>query len=59
MEKLSITKKLTQRKTSRVLKTDVFQIRDDKKIGRLFSKYEVLFLDKVNYSSDTSQRMIP
>ena len=34
-----------QCKTSRTFKIDVFKILDNKNIGKLFSKYELLFLD--------------
>ena len=52
-----ITKKCTQYKTSRTLKIDVFEIPDDKNIDKLFSKYELVFLDQTNFSSDTSQNI--
>ena len=38
LEKPFITKKFTQCKTSGTLKTDIFQIPDYKKIGKLFPK---------------------
>ena len=37
---------------------DVFKILDNKNIGKLFSKYELLFLDKANSKSDPSQILI-
>ena len=40
LEKVSITKKFTQCKTSRTLKTDVFEIPDNKRNGKLLLKYE-------------------
>ena len=52
LEKVFITKKFTQCKTSCMLITDVFEI------GKLFSKYELLFLDQANSSSDPSQILI-
>ena len=45
-------------KKSRALKIDVFKISDNKGIGKLFSKYELLFLDQANSSSDPSQVLI-
>ena len=50
------TKKFTQYKRSRTLKIDSPEIPDNKNIGKLFSKYELLFLDQANSSSDTSQK---
>ena len=41
--KVFVTQKFTQCKTSRTLKINVFKIPDNKKIGKLFSKYELLF----------------
>ena len=37
---------------------DVSEILDNKNIGKLFSKYELLFLDQVNSNSDPSQIFI-
>ena len=37
------------------LKMDAFKIPDNKNIGKLFSKFELLFLDHANPSSDPSQ----
>ena len=51
-----ITKKFSQYKISRTLKIDSPEIPDNKDIGKLFSKYELLFLDQANSSSDPSQR---
>ena len=46
MEKFLIrTSIFTQFKTTRTLKLDVFKILDNKYIKKLFSKYELLFLD--------------
>ena len=45
LEKVYITKRFTQCKRSRTLKPDVFEISDNKNIGKLFSKYELFFLD--------------
>ena len=50
--------KLTQCKTSRILQIDVFEIPDNKDIGKLFSKYELPILDQANSSSDPSQMLI-
>ena len=44
LEKTFITNKLTQCKTSRTLKIDVFEISYNKNIGNLFPKYELLLL---------------
>ena len=46
--KAFITKKFNQCKTSRTLKIDVFELPDNKKIGKLFPKYKLLFLDISN-----------
>ena len=40
------------------LKINVFEIRGNKNIGKLFSKYELLFLGQANPSSDPSQILI-
>ena len=58
LEKVFITKKFNQFKTSRALKIDVFEILDNKNIEKLFSKYELLFLDQDDSSSDRSQILI-
>ena len=42
LEKVFITKKCTQHKTLRTLKTDVFELPDNENIGKLLSKYELL-----------------
>ena len=49
-----ITWKFTHYKTSRTLKLDVFKIPDNKNTEKLFSKYELLFLDQANSSSNAS-----
>ena len=36
----------------------MFKIPDNKNIGKLFSKYELLFLDQANFSSNPSQILI-
>ena len=54
LEKVFIYKNFTQCKTLRVLKIDVFEISDNKNIGKIFSKYELLFLNQANSSSDPS-----
>ena len=58
LEKVFITNKFPQCKTSRTLKIDVLKLPDNKNIGKLFSKYELLFLDQTNSSSDPSQILI-
>ena len=55
--KVFVTNKFTQCKTSRTLKVDVFEITDNKNIGKLSSKYELLLLDQANSSSDPSQAL--
>ena len=55
MEKVFVAKKFTQFKTSRTLKIDLFEIPDNRNIEKLFSNYELLFLDQANFSSDVSQ----
>ena len=47
-----ITWKFTYYKTSRTLTIDVFKIPNNKNTGKLFSKYELLFLDQANCSSN-------
>ena len=51
-------KKCTRCVLSSSLKHDVFEIPDNKSIGKLFSKYELLFLDQVKSSSDPSEILI-
>ena len=58
LQKSFITKKYTQSKTSHTLKIDVFELLDNKNIGKLFSKYERFFLDQADSSSNTSQILI-
>ena len=53
-----MTKKCTQCKSSHTLKTDVFELPENKNIGKLFSKYEVLFLDQANFSSNPFQELL-
>ena len=55
LEKVFITKECTQWKTWRTLKIDVFEILDNKSIGKCFTKFELLFLDQANSSSDSYQ----
>ena len=50
----NITEKLAHYKTSRTLKCDVFKIPDNKNIEKLFSKYEVIFLDQASSGSNPS-----
>ena len=58
LENVFITKKFSQCKTSCTLKIDVLEIPDNKNIGKLCSKYELLFLDQANFSSNSSQILI-
>ena len=51
LEKVFINKKFTQCKTSRTLKMDVLEIPGNKNIGKLFSKYKLLFLNQANSCS--------
>ena len=53
-----IAEKFTQCKMSRTLKTDVFEMPDNEIIRKLFSKFELLFMDQANSSSDSSQTLI-
>ena len=45
-------------KTPENLKIDVFQLTNNKNIGKLFSKYELFFPNQANSSSDPSQILI-
>ena len=54
----SLLRNLLNVKTSRTLKIDVFEISDNKHIGKLFSRYKLLFLDQANSISDPSQILI-
>ena len=58
LEKVFITKTFIQCKTSCTFKIDVFEIQENKNIWKLLSKYELIFLDKVNSSSDPSEILI-
>ena len=53
-----ITQKFTHYKTSRTLKLDVLKISDNENTEKLFLKYEQLFLDQANSSSNPSQILI-
>ena len=55
LEKVFAVKNVTHQRT---LKIDVREIPDNKNIGKLFSKYELLFLDQANSSSDPPQTLI-
>ena len=55
LEKVFITKKCTHCKTFHTLKTDVFELPDNKDIRELFSKYVLFFLDQFNFSSNSFQ----
>ena len=55
LRKAFITKKFTQCKTSRIIKIEVFEIPNNKNIGKLFSKYELVFLHQANSSFDPSK----
>ena len=59
LEKVFITKKYVQSKNPHTLKTDVFELPDNKNIGKLFSKYELLFVDQANFCSNLFQVLIP
>ena len=54
----SLLRNLLNVKHPRTLKIDAIEIQDNKNIGKLFSKYELLFLDQTNSSSDASQMLI-
>ena len=58
LEKVFITEKFTQCKTSLTLKINVFEMPNNKNVGKLFSKCELLFLHKANSSGDPSQILI-
>ena len=58
LEKFFIIKKCTQYKTSHTLKFYLFELPDNKHFGKFFSKYEVLFLDQSNFSSNPFQILI-
>ena len=58
MEKVYITKKCTQCKTSHTSKTDVFELPNNKNIEKLSSKYEVVFKEQSNFSSNPFQVLI-
>ena len=49
-----ITQKFTHYKTSRTLKLAVFKIPNNKNIGKLLLKYELLVLNQANSSSNLS-----
>ena len=53
-----ITKKSNQCKTSCTLNIDVYKIPNNKHIRNFFSKYELLFQDQANSSSDGSKILI-
>ena len=55
LEKVFITKKWAQCKTPHTLKINACESPDNKNIGKLFSKYELLFPNQANSSSDPSQ----
>ena len=58
LEKVFSTKKFTQCKTSCTLQIVVFEISDNKNIGKLFWKYKLHFLDQAFCSFNPSQIMI-
>ena len=58
LEKVFITEKFTPCKTSLTLKINVFEMPNNKNVGKLFSKCELLFLHKANSSGDPSQILI-
>ena len=57
LDKVFVNKKFNRHKTSLTLQINVFEI-PDRNIWKLFSKYELLFLDLANSSSDPSQILI-
>ena len=58
LEKVFSTKKFTQCKTSCTLQIVVFEISDNKNIGKLFWKYKLHFLDQAFCSFNPFQIMI-
>ena len=58
LEKFFVNQKFNQHKISRTLQINVLEIPDNKNIWKLCSKYELLFLDQANSSSDPSQILI-
>lgn len=56
--KVFITKKCTERKTLHALKSNVFELSENKNVWKLFSKHELFSLDQANYSSNPSQILI-
>ena len=54
----SLLRNLLNVKHPGTLKIDAIEIQDNKNIGKLFSKYELLFLDQADSSSDASQMLI-
>ena len=57
LKKDFITKKCTQC-TPHFLKIDVFELPDNRNIGKLFSKYKLLLRNQANSSSDPSQILV-
>ena len=55
LENVFINKKFTQCNTLRILIIDVSEILDNRNIGKLLSKCELLFLNQANSSSDSFQ----
>ena len=58
LEKVFITKKCTQCKTSHTSEIVVFELPDNKNIRKFFSKYKLLFLGQSDSRSDPSQILI-
>ena len=58
LKKVFVTGKFTQCKASHTLQINVFEIADNKNIGKCFSKYEQLFLGQANSSSNPCQILI-
>ena len=54
LEEVFITRKYAQRKILHTLKIDVFELQDNKNIG----KYELFSLDQASFISDPSQILI-
>ena len=54
-----LEKVLVNKKNITHLTNSVFEIPENKNIGKLFSKYKLVFLDQANSSSDLPQILIP
>ena len=58
LENIFNNKKFTQCKILRILKIEVFETPDNKIIGKLFSKYKLLFLNQAYSCTDPSQILV-